>query len=285
MQIFSEVFVYINDIIQYAKRAYGLENVVDQIYIGTDIGKINGIAEFGRNYINLPITNLEFVIGKNYSDVSINPLHTLMIINAKDYNDSQNDSLNLSIFKRPPPFNKRPSGKLTQVAAVTLFLSLAYPAYQYIYTTQVLDKDIQNLNNINSTLFAKVNTMKSNLAVVSKQRDEIDKQLSEKSADLSFRTKLLKEIHHKKVSYPMKAKIIVDLCERVNRYKSKLISVENNSSKMVVTVKSDSDKFITELMKDISIQNSYKVSTDLIKKDDNTSYYKSSIEVGLNGSI
>lgn len=284
MKIFGEVFVYINDIISYAKRAYGLDKV-DQIYLGSDIGKIHGIEEFGYNYINLPIKPLEFIIGKNYNQTDINPLHTLLIINSKDYMENLDESLNLSVFKRPPPLSQRPSGKLIKVASAALVLSILYPGYQYIYANYVVKKEVEKLTNINSNLSLTVNTMKENLVLVNKEKQKIEEKLKKESEDLDFRTKLLKEIYRKKVSYPMKAKTLVDLFGRINRHKSNVISIENNSSLMVLTVKSDKDKYITELMKDISNVQVYGVSTDLIKKDDNTSYYKSAIEVGLNGSI
>jgi hypothetical protein len=282
MKIFGEVFVYINDIILYAKRAYSLDKL-DQIYLGTDIGNIYGIEEFGFNYINLPIKNLEFIISKNKSD--IDPLHTLLIINAKDYKENLDESLNLSVFKRPPPFSQRPSGKLVKATAAALMLSLLYPGYQFVYNNFVLKKEIRELDNKNIVLVARVDTMKNSLKEISNKRDNIVEQLTKKSADLEFRTKLLKEIYKKKVSYPMKAKTLVDLFEKINHHNSKVISVENNSSKLIITVQSDQDKHITELMKEISQEKKYSVSTDLIIKDENISSYKSAIEVGLNGSF
>jgi len=51
---------------------------------------------------------------------------------------------------------------------------------------------------------------------------------------------------------------------------------------MVITVRSNNDKSITELLDEIASYNEYDVSTDTIKKDDNGTYYESAIKVGLN---
>ncbi len=54
---------------------------------------------------------------------------------------------------------------------------------------------------------------------------------------------------------------------------------------MYITVRSSKDKYLTELMQDMALVKHYDVSTELIKKDDNASYYESSIKVGLNGQF
>ena len=127
--------------------------------------------------------------------------------------------------------------------------------------------------------------MKKNLANIQKEKEDITKKLSAKNDNLNFRTKLLKEIYSKKVSYPMKAKVLTNLFEKVNKHDSNVISVDNNSTDIVILVRSKKDKFITELMRDISTTNGFEVSTGLIKKDDNTTYYESAIKVGLHGSF
>ena len=284
MKLFGEVFVYINDVVLYAKRAYGLEKV-DQIFLGTEIGDIAGIDEFCFNYINIPTKKLEFKISKNSNEIDIDPMNTLLVINAQDYQENFDESLNVSIFKSPPPLGQRPSGKLMKLVAASLVISLAYPGYQFVYDNLYMKKELTELNKTQQELSAKVNAMKQELVSVNKDKKAIEEKLAVKNKDLNFRTKLLKEIYGKKVSYPMKAKVLTDLFDKVNIHNSKVLRVDNNSTDMVITVRSKKDKLLTELMKDISVTNGYEVSTELIKKDDNTSYYQSEIKVGLNGNF
>lgn len=284
MKLFGEVFVYINDVILYAKRAYGLDKI-DQIFLGSEIGNIVGVDEFCYNYINIPTKKLEFKISKNANEIDIDPLHTLLIVNAQDFQENYDDSLNISIFKKPPPFGQRPSGKLMKIVAASFVVAMAYPTYQFVENNFILKKELVELNIKEQSLSADVVNMKKELTIVKKDNDAIDKKLAVKNKDLEFRTKLLKEIYSKKVSYPMKAKVLTDLFDKVNKHQSKVVRVDNNSSDMVITVRSKYDKYMTELMKDISITNGYDVSTELIKKDDNTTYYQSEIKVGLYGNF
>ncbi len=284
MKIFGEIFVYINDVILYAKRAYRLEHI-DQVYLGTEIGKIAGIEEFCYNYINLSTKYLDFKISKNANELSIEPLHTVMIESAVAYSETMDDTQNISIFKRPPPLKQRASGKLLQTIAASFILSISYPAYQFVYESVFLQKELNDLQAQNSRLTQKSNSMKAAMSKVQKEKKEIEKKLSVKSKDLDFRTNLLKEIYHKKVNYPMKAKVLTDLFKKINNHHAKVVVTKESNSTMYITVRSPKDKYLTELMQDMALSKHYDVSTKLIKKDDNASYYESSIKVGLNGQF
>ncbi len=284
MKIFGELFVYVKDVILYAKRAYRLENI-DQVYLGTEIGNIAGLEEFCYNYISLPTKYLDFKISKNANEIDVEPLHIMMIESALVYEESQDETYNISIFKKPPPLNQRPSGKLVQTIAASLLLSLLYPGYQFVYEKMFLQKELQELQEQHRTLSAKSKQIQTALAKIQKEKKEIDTKLQAKMKDLDFRTSLLKEIYKKKVNYPMKAKILTDLFKKVNEHHAKVVETQENNNTMVITVRSQKDKYITELIQDISRSKHYDVSTDLIKKDDNTSVYESAIKVGLNGQF
>jgi len=284
MKLFGEGFVYINDVVQYAKRAYHLEKI-DQIYLGTEIGDITGMVEFCQSYLNIPSKKFEIKLAKNANEISIDPMQNLMILAAQEYQNSPDDALNFSIFKKPPPLRQRPSGKLLQVVAASLLVSLAYPGYQYIYNEFFLKHELQSLQNQQADLSMKVTQMKSAMAKLNKEKKDIETKLAEKEKDLDFRTKLLREIYHKKVSYPMKAKVLTKLFEKVNVHHSKVVKVENVNDDMILTIQSPKDKYITEFIKDLANYSEFQVSTDLIKKDENSSIYESAVKVGLNANI
>jgi len=50
MKIFAEVFITINDIIIYAKRAFNLDTI-DQMFIGSEKGPIIGLDDYSQNYL------------------------------------------------------------------------------------------------------------------------------------------------------------------------------------------------------------------------------------------
>ncbi len=283
VRLFGEMFLYIKDVIEYAKRAYHIEEI-DTIYIGSEIGNIVGIVDFCQSHINITTKKLEFKISKNTHELDIDPIHTLLTLTAMDYKELPDDTLNFSIFKRPPPFNKRPSGKLIMTVAATLVISLTYPIYQMV-NKFFIDKKIEELNQEYQRLSLKANQLKSAFAKERKKKKEIEKKLVIKRKDLEFRSKLLKEIYSKKVNYPMKAKILTELFEKVYKHKSQVTKIDNSDKDLIITIKSTKNKYITELLKELADFEKYDISTELIKKDENTSTYISAIKVGLYGKF
>ncbi len=282
MKLFGEVFVYINDVILYAKRAYNLDKI-DQIYLGTELGYVAGLEEFCHNYVNIPTKKLDLKVAKNASEFEVDPMHSLLALSAQEFLDGAIDEdLNISIFRKPPPFKNRPSGKLVQIAAATLVLSMAYPTYQFVYDTMFLQNDLKTFNEDYKQKSTEANTRKSAFASVQKDKKAIESKLDGKNKELDFRTKLLHEIYAKKVSYPMKAEVLTDLFSKVTKHKGKVTNVENLGNDMLVTIKSKKDKDITELLTELAELKKYEVSTEMIKKDGNSTYYESAIKVGLN---
>ena len=284
MKIFGELFVYVNDVITYAKRAYRLDEI-DQVYLGTEIGKIAGLEEFCYNYISLPTKYLDLKISKNASEVDAEPLHLMMMETAIVYQESMDETYNISIFRKPPPLNQRASGKLMEVIAASLILSLLYPGYQFVYEKMFLQKELSQLKAEHSRLSMQRKQIQTALTQVQKEKKEIETKLAAKQKDLDFRTSLLQEIYKKKVNYPMKAKVLTDLFKRINAHHASVLQTEDHNETMIITVRSQKDKYITELIQDIAMSKYYDVSTDLIQKDENGSYYESSIKVGLHGQF
>jgi len=281
MKLFGEVFVYINDVILYAKRAYSLDKI-DQIHMGTDLGYVAGLEEFCHNYVNIPTKKLEIKNAKNANDFEVNAIHSLMSLSAQEFMDGNIDEdMNISIFRKPPPFKSRPSGKLMQIAAATFVLAMAYPTYQFVENEMFLKKDLAALNIEHQQKSTESQERKSAFASNKKEQEIIGKKLASKNQELDFRTKLLHEIYAKKVAYPMKAGVLTDLFSKVTKHHSKVTSVDNNGTDMVISIRSKKDKHITELLTELAGYKHYDVSTQMIKKDENSSYYESAIKVGL----
>ncbi len=281
MKLFGEVFVYINDVVSFAKRAHKLDEI-HQIFLGTEIGNISGWEEYCFNYVNIPTQKLEFKIAKNSDDVWVDPMHTLLALSAQEFQLHPDDNFNISIFKRPPPFRQRSSGKLVQIVGMSFILSMLYPTYQFVYESVFLQQELRESNLKHENLVKISSKRKVDLAKVIKLQKNVDLKLDEKNKDLDFRTKLLEEIYTKKVSYPMKAKVLTNLFAKIIEHKSKVVSVENINKDTIINVESSADKYITELMKDLANYSSYDVSTGLISKDENRTIYQSAIKVRLN---
>ena len=279
MQLFGEIFLYINDVLIYAKRSYNIEKI-DKIYIGSEIGELLGIDEYAQSYLGLEASGFNFSIAINSKEWYIDQIHILMILSALSYYEEKDDTLNFSPFKRPPPFSKRASGKLLIALVASIIISLAYPAYQlgHNYYLQI---QLYNKSKELKKLQKKNQLIKNELAKLKKEKQKIDKLVKKESEKFEFRKKLLKEIYAKKIAYPMKALILSELFEITNRSKSKIENLEFKNNGFTFDIQNKSDKKITEFIKELTTLNKYKIDTDKIYKDDKKNIYFSKIYIGL----
>jgi hypothetical protein len=280
MKLFGEIFLYINDILIYAKRSYSLESI-DKIYIGSEVGVILGVEEYAQSYLGLETYDFNFNIAKNSKDWYIDQIQVMMILTAQFYFEEKDDSLNFSSFKRPPPLSQRPLGKLMGVLAASLVLSFSYPAYQlgYSYFLQLkLSQQSKEYKKLN----LKTTAIKRELATLKKQEEKLKKLLGKEQTKFNFRKKLLTQIYEKKISYPMKALILAEIFKISNRYHSKIKDVEFKDDKFTLDVQNRSDKKITEFIKSLTALNKYNINTEKIEKVDKKQMYISKITVGLN---
>ncbi len=279
MQLFGELFLYINDVIVFAKRSYSIETI-DKIYIGSEIGSFIGVDEYAKSYLGLESYEFNFSIAINSKEWYVDQIHILMILTAQVYFENRDNKLNFSIYQRPPPFKERPVGKLIGVIAASLILTTAYPAYQYGHS-QFLQIKINQATSKYKKANAKANVIRAKIAKLKKDRAKIVALVKKESEKLEFRKKLLTEIHKKKTDYSMKALILVELINISNKYKSKMDVITYDKNNIKLSIQNRSEKKITEFIKELTKLKKYKITTDKIKKDLKNNLYLSQIVVGL----
>ena len=118
-KIFSEIFITINDIVIYAKRAFKLETV-DHMFIGSVNEPIIGLSEYSENFLGLESSDLNFNYNVNNDEWYIDQLQYLMLLNTLDYMEDEDSIINLTIFPRAPAFMKRASGQFI-ISTLLLF--------------------------------------------------------------------------------------------------------------------------------------------------------------------
>ncbi len=280
MQIFSEIFMHINDVLIYAKRANEIE-IVDKIFISSDVGYIKGIEEYSHTYLAQEAHDFHFDYPLHTNEPYIEDLHFLMALCAEDILHRYENYPNLTIYKRLPPLLKRPSGELVLVTVATLLLSLAYPLYNVFMTYKlehdkvVLQKEYPLIHTKRLALEQRINTLKNEMA-------KIRKKIAFKQQELERRKKILNQIYDKKVNYILKAKTLADLTQDLVKYKIKTINIENNESIFDFNVTSVDNKNITKFIKYIAENKSdiYEIATrEINKTDPNSTVYFSKIEV------
>jgi len=279
MQLFGELFLYINDVIVFAKRSYGIDSI-DKIYIGSEVGVFIGIDEYAKSYLGLESYEFNFSIAINSKEWYIDQIHILMALKAQVYFEDKDEKLNFSIFKRPPPFTQRPVGKLLGVIAASIILTTVYPIYQYGYS-QFLQIKINQASNEYKVKNKEANEIRTKISKLKNDKAKIEGLVKKESEKLAFRKKLLTEIHKKKTKYSMKSLTLVELIEISNKYQSKISLIEYNENNMKLSIQNRSEKKITEFIEELTKLKKYKITTDKIEKEKNKNLYLSQITIGL----
>ena len=123
MKIFSEVFITINDIIIYAKRAFQLDTI-NHMFIGSVQGPIIGLDDYSQNYLGLQSADLNFNYNIKNDEWYIDQLQYMMLLNSFTYIEDEDSIVNLTIFPRPPSFANRASGQFIIATLIAISLGI-----------------------------------------------------------------------------------------------------------------------------------------------------------------
>jgi len=287
MKLFGEIFISINDIIIYTKRAYELE-VIDQMFIGSSLGPIIGLDDYVQNYLGLYSSALEFDFQLETEEWHIDQLQLMMAISGLEY-ISQEDIVNLTQYPRPPAFFKRPAGQFVGATLAVTALALMPPAYYYVMSKA---NDTRNsiLQNEETKLSAEASKYKGILTRKRKEITQLDKQITGLRTIFQGKEKTLTSVYDKKVHYQLKSEQMELFAGDLARYGVKTYNIETQynektkSDEYYLSLVSESDKNITKLIKDISEKYEEHISSidiKLIQKDQNSTFYQGVLKVGL----
>lgn len=277
MKLFGEVFLYVNDVLIFSKRSYNID-AIDRFYVGAEIGIIGGIDEYSKSYLGLESYDFNFNVVINSKEWYVDQMHVLMAIAAQVYLENPEETENFTIYRRPPAFAKRPTGKLFGYIAAALVLTLAWPGYQLVhglkfnYETKILKDKYRVIKQENDQIASKLTALEG-------EKKSLEEKRKTQKERLDFRKKLLNEIHDKKASYPMKGAIIHNLATLINNRGVNVKQIQIQENELILSLMSRNEKRLTELLKDISQSGDYSVTTEEISKVENSIFYSSNVSV------
>ena len=283
IKLFGELFLHINDVLTYAKRAYEITNVED-IYIGSQIGSISGLDEYCQTYLGFEAKAFDFSYGFA-TDTYIDQIHQLMQLYAKTDKEARYD-VNFSIYHRPPPFFQRHSGKLFAVTAASLVVAFAYPVtywtlgYAESVHKAILEKQYEETHAIKVTREKTINLKLAEKAEVQKLLDEENTLFAERKATLI-------KIHDVKVNYPMKAEIMASLTRDLNRYDVGVSDIQyqqdDKEKLFTFSLMARKDKQITDLIEFLtkSKTDRFHYNIEKIAYDEDSKFYRGDLKVVL----
>ncbi len=281
LKLFNEIFININDIVIYTKRAYKIETI-DQMYIGSEFGPIEGVDQYAQNYLGLYSIPFVLDFGYTFEDSYIDHTHLMMAKASEKFTEDPSLYINFTKYPRPPVFYKRPSGQfvIAVIGAITLassypiyFLLMAYANQGYIYT---LEKKEEKLG-------AEVRKYKSQIAKLTKIKKDLEKRVDELRAIYKGKEKTLVSVYRKKVDYQLKSDRIALFADELNKNKVHTDRIMSSDDNYSIGMIAEDDQYITTLIKDITDKHKREIKhidIDKIYKDDN-SLYRGTLKVDL----
>lgn len=282
MKLFGEIFISINDIVIYTKRAYDLE-VIDQMFIGSTMGPIIGLDDYAQNYLGLYSSSLEFDFDLNTDEWYIDQFQYMMAVRALQYSSEPESITNFTLYPRPPAFFKRSSGQFVATSLVVTALALMPPTYYYV-SAKANETHNNILQDKESKLNKEVTKYKAILGQKRKEITELDNRIKLLKETFSGKEKTLVSVYNKKVHYELKSEQLEFFSEDLAKFGVKTYNIETKDDDYYLSLVSPSDKNITKLIKHVSDRYSDKISSidiEIIQKDKNSTFYQGVLKVGL----
>ncbi len=282
MKIFGEVFITINDIIIYIKRAFKLETI-DNMFIGSVQGPIIGLDDYSENYLGLNSADFNFDYHVSSDEWYTDQLQYLMLLSSLDYLDDETSVVNLTMFPRPPSFINRASGQFIIATVAAISVGLAYPLV-YLVGSYANEAKIYALKIQNDKLTAEANKYKKILGKKKQIIAGLDKQIATLTKTYGGKTKTLESIYNKKVNYRLKSEIFYTLAKDLAKHDVHVDMIYTKDNTVWLSLVSSDDRKLTELIKDISdthFNELNSIDIELIEKDPESAYYKGLLKVDL----
>ncbi|WP_457745247.1 hypothetical protein [Sulfurimonas sp.] len=284
IRLYKELFANINDILTYAKRAFEIESF-EHVYIGSQLQTVTKLHEMLEVELNIKSSEFSFDYGFETNETYVDQLHALMHLYTTVPKDERYEC-NFTLYKRPPKFIKRESGKLIILTLASFALAFAYPITYWILTyAQELQEDLlkQEYKEIHITKITREATLKNRQA----DKEKAITLLEEEKKDYIDKKNTLLKIHKVKVDYPMKAKLIATITKDLNLYKVNVSSISysepDNHKSLLLNLVATKDRSITKLVEYLtkSHEGQFNFELEEIKFDDESNKYFSELKVNI----
>ena len=280
MKIFGEVFITINDIIIYAKRAFNLETI-DQMFIGSERGSIIGLDDYSQNYLGLHSSDFNFNYNVSNEEWYTDQLQYLMLLSSFEYMEDESAFVNLTMYPRAPAFVNRASGQFLIATFAAISLSLAYPLV-YLVGSYVNDAKIYALKIEDKKLSTEAIKYKGILGKKKNTIKALDTKMKNVSSVYSGKTKTLTAIYDQKINYKLKSGLFHTIAEELTKFEVLVDELMTDDDTLYVSLVSSDDRKFTELIKYISethFDEIQEIDIAKIIKDPKNNYYKGLLKV------
>jgi hypothetical protein len=277
--LFERVLGEISTVLNYAKRISGI-SAYDRIFIGSIYGVVPKLADFSKQILLIQTDDFNFTTQfyspkDSYIDQNIVllSLEALNVLSNKKANP-----FNLTIFKRPPRFYKRDSGKFIFLTFFAFVASMAYPLYlvsDINYKNYQLNFAIQNLN-ISKGEFLRLKNIEEK---IKQDKKKYTQMLNEKQKKLKQRVDLLENILDKKTKISSKIPILNTIFSQISKNNVIIKKLNIDKNKFIISVLSKNDRNFTKLLGSFTDTKDFQVFMSSFVFDSKQNLFKTIITV------
>jgi hypothetical protein len=280
MKLFGEVFLQINDILIYAKRAYGIDSI-QKLFLGSVKGPVIGLGDYGYNYLGIPTFNLDFNFDIKNDEWYVDQYQYFMVKSALDYIQAPEKTLNLTFTPRPPTFAKRASGQFIIGTVLASVLALGIPL---VYLIPSYMNDAYNLKlKMNEKSLATESAKYKGILKKKQLTIKSDKSELKKLENIfEGKARTLTSIHNKKVNYKFKSGFLYTFGKDLKKFDVHVEAISSDEDNFTLYLLSKDEKKITKYIKYISkeyFKNIEKIDIKRIEIDDNDFSYRGVLKV------
>ncbi|MCK4442350.1 MAG: hypothetical protein KAU90_10110, partial [Sulfurovaceae bacterium] len=250
MKLFGEIFLQINDIIIYTKRAYGID-LIQRLFLGSIKSPIIGLGDYGYNYLGIQTYNLDYNFDMKNDEWYVDQFQYMMVQSGLDYIQNPNKLVNLTQTPRPPVFSKRASGQFIISTTIVSLLAIGYPLF-FLVSAYMMDAHIIKLSSDNEKLSQISNKYKKILDGKRKIINQNKKELKGLNNIFESKAKTLTSIYNKKVDYRLKSSLLNQFAIDLTKYELKLEKMSSHEDNFTLYIVSNDDKKITKYIEYIS---------------------------------
>jgi len=282
IKLFNEIFITINDIVIYTKRAYNVD-VIDQMYIGSDLGPISGVDEYAQNYLGLYSTSMIFDFKIKSDAWYVDQYHFMLIRSTQHYWNDPTTFVNFTQHPRPPIFPKRASGQFTLSLIAALLLASAYPLY-FLVSAYVLNLRNVQLSKEERKLGKETRKYQSIFKKKKSKIKALDEEITQLKKTYNAKEKTLKSVYDKKVNYRLKSNQMADFAKALDRFGLHSNRLSSDGDRYDISIVSDNDRNITALVKEITdkyADDIQSIDIERISAEDNGTLYQGILKVEL----
>ena len=273
--VIEEFFIAISNVLMHAKRIKSIEKY-DAIFISTDKGNIADIGNIALDYFETPIKDFDFNIGirtEEYVDM-ITRLTLFSYINQNPYFDT----LNFSIFRRPPPLFKRDSGKFLIASAVGFVVAFAIPIYSLAVAGYFSSKNTAAVDELKKLNAARIEA-ESKMATEEKNRRTLLLNAKEEQKKYETYRGLLENLAKSKESSATATSKVVSISKKAVESNVRLNKLDINRTTVFIECKTDDVRKITSFASKLKTIDGFKVVSQDIAKDADAKVFLGQINI------